>query len=209
MRVAYLVSRYPYVSHVFILREVLALRRAGAEIHTFTIRRPSPDDVLSEEAREANRTTFAIVPPDPAALLVAHARAALTRPHRYLSTLRRALALRGPGARATLWQLFYFGESVLMWRECARRGIRHIHAHHANVASDVALLAAHLGGGEWSWSLTMHGTTEFFDVREHRLPQKIELARFVVCISEHGRSQLMSFVGTKHWDKLHVVHCGL
>ena len=46
VRLAYLVSRYPYVSHVFILREVRALRRAGAEIDTFTIRRPKPGEVL-------------------------------------------------------------------------------------------------------------------------------------------------------------------
>lgn len=209
VRLAYLVSRYPYVSHVFILREVQALRRAGAEIDTFTVRRPAPEEVLSHEDREAVETTFAIVPPEPAGLLAAHLRAALTRPGRYLSTLGRAWGLRGPGARATIWQLFYFGESVLMWHECVRRGIRHIHAHHANVASDVALLASHLGGEEWSWSFTMHGTTEFFDVREHRLPQKVELARFVRCVSEHGRSQLMTFVGTEHWDKLHVVHCGI
>src|SRR3712207_5567592 len=107
------------------------------------------------------------------------------------------------------WQVFYFGEAALMWSACRRMGIRHVHAHHANVASDVALLAAHLGGDGWSWSFTMHGSTEFFDVREHRLRQKVELARFVVCVSHHGRSQLMRLVDTTHWDKLRVVRCGV
>jgi glycosyltransferase involved in cell wall biosynthesis len=165
--------------------------------------------MLSEADREADRTTYVIVPPDPAGLVLAHLTALVTRPGRYLATLRLALSLRGPGARATLWQVFYFGEAALMWRECRRRGVRHIHAHHANVGSDVALLASHLGGDDWSWSFTMHGSTEFFDVREHRLAQKVELARFVVCVSYHGRSQLMTFVGTEHWDKLHVVRCGV
>jgi glycosyltransferase involved in cell wall biosynthesis len=209
MRVAYIVSRYPFVSHVFILREVLAMRRAGAEIHTFTVRREGAGALLSDEDREADATTHALVPPAPAALAAAHLGALVTRPGRYLATLRRALSLRGRGARAALWQLFYFGEAVLMWRECRRRRVRHIHAHHANVASDVALLAAHLGGEGWSWSFTMHGSTEFFDVREHRLAQKAELARFVVCVSDHGRSQIMSLVDPAHWDKLRVVHCGV
>lgn len=209
MRLAYLVSRYPLTSHTFILREVLALRRAGVEIDTFTVRRPEPEHLLTGADHEAHDTTHALVPPPLAELAASHLRALLTRPHRYLATLLLALSLRGAGARALLWQLFYFGECVLMWRECGRRGIRHIHAHHANVASDVALLAAHLGGRGWSWSFTMHGSTEFFDVREHRLPQKVENARFVVCVSDHGRSQLMTHVGTGHWDKLRVVHCGL
>lgn len=209
MRLAYLVSRYPSVSHVFILREVLALRRAGIEIDTFTIRRTGEDQVLSDDDRDAHASTHAIVPPRPAELVAAHVRAALTRPRRYLSTLRLALALRGRGPKAALWQLFYFGEAALMWRECSRRGIRHIHAHHANVSSDVALLTSQLGGPDWSWSFTMHGSTEFFDVREHRLAQKAELAPFVVCVSDHGRSQIMSLVDPSQWDKLRVVHCGV
>ena len=209
MRLAYICSRYPSISHVFILREVLALRRRGVELHTFTVRRAGDDQLLSEVDREEDARTFTIVPADPVELLAAHARALVTRPRRYLATLRRAVELRGRGAKALLWQIFYFGEAGLMWRQCERRGIRHIHAHHANVGSDVALLASHLGGDDWSWSFTMHGSTEFFDVREHRLPQKVELARFVVCVSSHGRSQLMTHVGTEHWDKLHVVHCGV
>jgi glycosyltransferase involved in cell wall biosynthesis len=209
MRIAYICSRYPSISHVFILREVLALRRRGAQIDTFTVRRAGDDQLLSEVDREEDARTFTIVPPDPGELVLAHATALATRPRRYLSALRRAIELRGPGPRALLWQIFYFGEAALVWRECRRRGIRHIHAHHANVGSDVALLASHIGGPDWSWSFTMHGSTEFFDVREHRLPQKVELARFVVCVSSHGRSQLMTHVATSHWEKLRVVHCGV
>ncbi|HEX8053493.1 MAG TPA: glycosyltransferase family 4 protein [Thermoleophilaceae bacterium] len=209
MRLAYVCSRYPSISHVFILREVLALRRAGVEIDPFTIRRDGEHELLTEVDREEDRRTHVIVPAPPLALVAAHARALLRSPSRYLATFGLALRLRGPGARSLLWQVFYFGEAGLMWRECQRRGIRHIHAHHANVGSDVALLASSLGGPGWSWSFTMHGSTEFFDVREHRLPQKVEHASFVVCVSRHGRSQLMAFVGPEHWDKLHVVHCGV
>ena len=209
MRIAYVISRYPSISHVFILREVLALRRNGVDVHTFTIRRPGPDQLLSDDDRREAARTHAVVPPQFGELVMAHLGALATRPGRYLSTLRLALALRGRGARATLWQIFYFGEAALMWRQCRRRGIRHIHAHHANVSSDVALLASNLGGEGWSWSFTMHGSTEFFDVREHRLAQKAERARFVVCVSHHGRSQIMSLVGPEHWDKLVVIHCGV
>lgn len=209
MKLAYVVSRYPFVSHVFILREVLALRRAGVEIETFTIRRPEPEHILSAADREAAATTHVIVPPRPLDLVLAHAAAFLRSPSRYFATLTLALRLRGRGARSLLWQVFYFGEAALLWRTCRRAGVRHVHAHHANVASDVALLAARLGGPDWSWSFTMHGSTEFFDVREHRLPQKVELAGFVVCVSHHGKSQLMGLVGTDHWRKLRVVRCGV
>jgi glycosyltransferase involved in cell wall biosynthesis len=209
VRLAYVVSRFPSISHVFILREVLALRRAGAEVRTFTIRRAGDRELLSEADRREDAATFVVVPPRPAALLGAHLRALLGRPDRYLATLLEAVRLRGRGPRSLLWQVFYFGEAAIVWRECERLGIRHLHAHHANVGSDVALLASRLGGDGWSWSFTMHGPTELFDVREHRLAQKVERAAFVACISDYARSQLMGLVGREHWDRLHVVHCGL
>jgi colanic acid/amylovoran biosynthesis glycosyltransferase len=209
VKLAYIASRYPYLSHTFILREVLALRRAGASVDTYTVRRPELDDLRTPDDREAYETTQALVPPPTVELLVAHARALLTRPRRYLATLRLALDMRTPGAKAALWQLFYFGEAVLMWHKCRRRDARHIHAHHGNVAADVALLATSLGGRGWSWSFTLHGPTELYAVAENRLPRKTELARFVVCISDFARSQLMGMVGTEHWDKLRVVHCAV
>jgi colanic acid/amylovoran biosynthesis glycosyltransferase len=206
---AYIVSRYPLTSHVFILREVLALRRAGATVDTYTVRRPDVEDLRTPEDREAHDTTQALVPAPIGEFARAHLRAALTRPRRYLATLRLALGMRAGGPRSALWQLFYFGEAVLMWHRCRRRGPRHIHAHHANVASDVALLASSLGGRGWSWSFTLHGPAELFAVAENRLPQKARLADFVICISDYARSQLMGMVGVEHWDKLRVVHCAV
>ena len=47
MRIAYLASRYPAVSHTFIQREIAGLRDQGVTIDTFAIRRAQPDEVLS------------------------------------------------------------------------------------------------------------------------------------------------------------------
>jgi glycosyltransferase involved in cell wall biosynthesis len=142
--------------------------------------------------------------------VAAHLRAALTRPRRYLATLRLALALSPGGARANLWQLFYFAESILVWSQCRRRRVRHIHAHFANVASAVALLAADFGAPDgFAWSYTMHGYTEFDEVRRYALAEKTRRAAFVACISDFCRSQLLKLVEPEYWDKLVVVRCGL
>ena len=101
-------------------------------------------------------------PLNKARFVAAHLRAALTRPGRYLATLRLALAMSAGGARANLWQLFYFAESILVWSECRRREVRHIHAHFANVASAVALLAAEFGA-------TRRLSVELHDARLHRV----------------------------------------
>jgi colanic acid/amylovoran biosynthesis glycosyltransferase len=213
-RIAYLCSLYPAVSHTFILREIEALRALGAEVTTFSIHRAGAEHLLSEAERRAAASTFAILPPRWVALLAGHLRIALRAPRAYLMTLGLALRLASGGLRGRLWQLFYFAEAVVLWQQCNSRGIRHVHAHLANVAADVALLTTSLGCAldgrdSWSWSFTMHGPTEFFDVSHFRLAHKVERASFVICISDFARSQLMALSDTADWHKLRVVHCGV
>ena len=59
-RLAYLVSRYPAISHTFILREVLGLRKLGIEIEVASINSPDrPTETLTaDEKAEAARTFF-------------------------------------------------------------------------------------------------------------------------------------------------------
>jgi colanic acid/amylovoran biosynthesis glycosyltransferase len=213
VRIAYFCSAYPAISHTFILREVEALRRLGLQISTFSIRRTPAEQLLAENDRAAAASTKTILP-FRRRQLGAHARLALRSPEAYFSTLRGALRLAPPGLRGRLWQLFYFAEAVVLWNECRKQGIRHIHVHLANAAADIALLAARIGSAleprrPWSWSFTMHGPTEFHDLRHFRLAEKVESASFVVCISDFARSQLMAVTDPKRWARLHVVHVGI
>ncbi len=209
-RIGYLTAEYPKISHTFIDREVAALRELGVDLTTFSVRRTPNDQLLTDGDRRAAAETFAILPPNPARLVGAHLRALRAHPLRYGATLTRALRLSAGGARASLWQLFYFAEAILLWDECRRRGIDHIHAHFANVASAVAMLSASFGARDgMSWSFTMHGPTEFDDVTRFAIGQKIRSAAFVACISDYCRSQLMKLVERRYWDRLSVVRCGL
>jgi colanic acid/amylovoran biosynthesis glycosyltransferase len=212
MRIAYLCSEYPGVSHTFVLREVTALRRLGMTIETFSIRRAKR--LLARADRLAFQSTFAIVPPRWPSLIAAHLRLALGAPRGYGAGLALMWRVATPGQRGRLWQLFYFVEAVVLWNECRRRDLRHVHVHIANAAADVALMAVHIGTTvepqrPWSWSFTMHGPTEFFDVDGSHLVEKLQSARFVVCISDFARSQLMVFCSPEMWGKLHVIHIGI
>jgi colanic acid/amylovoran biosynthesis glycosyltransferase len=214
LKIAFLCSEYPAISHTFVLREVEALRRLGAAITTFSIRRTPPDRLLARADRLAAETTVAILPPRWPRFLAAHLRLVLRAPATYLSTLAFALRLAPPGLRGRLWQVFYFAEAVMLWSECRRRGIRHIHVHLANAAADLAMIAAHAGTESepeqpWSWSFTMHGPTEFYDLGHYRLAEKVRDARFVVCISDFARSQLMGISDPDAWERLHVIHVGI
>lgn len=210
VRVAYLTSRYPSLSHSFILREVMALRRRGVEVATVSVRQTPAADVLGPDDRREADSTHVLLPAGAATLARAVGALAVRNPAGLVRTaaeaVRRGLR-RGP--RHGLWQAFYVGEAVLMWDFCRRSGIRHVHAHFANVGADVAMLTARLGGPGWTWSFTMHGPTEFFDVPGHDLATKAAEAEGVACISDFCRSQLMKLLPRDRWDRLRVVHCGV
>ncbi|HKR98774.1 MAG TPA: glycosyltransferase family 4 protein [Candidatus Dormibacteraeota bacterium] len=208
-RLAVICSRYPAVSHSFVVNEVRALRDSGFDVHAVTVRRPREEELLSSADREEDARTFAVLPPSLARFAAAHLRALLSHPLRWLGTLGLSLRLSTGGLRSGVWRLFYFAEALVVWDECRRRGVRHLHAHFANVGSDLALLAAHFGGEEWSWSFTMHGCSELFEDTPHRLPEKIRRAHLVVCNIDFTRAQLMKLVAHEQWERLHTVRCGI
>jgi colanic acid/amylovoran biosynthesis glycosyltransferase len=214
-RIAYLMSHYPAVSHAFVMREVEHLRRTGADVATLSIHRADARELLSSADRQEASATLNVLPTTLAELLGAHLDAAARSPRRYISTLALALRTGAPGLRERLWHLFYFGEAMILLRHARRANIAHLHAHFADSATDVAMLVAHyrrgqrVGGMACSWSLAVHGSVEFYNVRQYALPAKLAHARFAVAISDFGRSQLMRLSAKERWPHIHVVRCGV
>jgi glycosyltransferase involved in cell wall biosynthesis len=210
MRIGYVVSRYPAVSHTFILREVLGLRRLGWEIVTVSIRAAKKSDLLTDVDRSEASNTHIIVRKGPGTAISALGVMLATffsSPGRFFAAAGTARRLRRPGLKGAAWAFFYFLEALLLHRLCRREGLHHLHAHFANVASDVAMIAAVLNRG--TFSFTMHGPTEFFDIPGHRLPEKARAAAAIFCISDFARSQMMALLPSAQWHKLHIVHCGV
>jgi colanic acid/amylovoran biosynthesis glycosyltransferase len=212
--VAYLVAYYPLISHTFILREVAAVRARGVRVETISVRRPRDNEVLSDDDRREYARTKFILDGNYRDILRNHLGLFLRRPHAYLSTLKEALQAGPRHLRSRIWQVFYFGEAVQLVHLMSRAQVRHVHVHFSNNAADIARLATHLGSHispdrPWSWSLSVHGGPEFANVRSSDFVAKVQSASFVSCISDFCRSQIMAFVPTTQWSKLHVVHMGV
>ncbi|MEM9435392.1 MAG: glycosyltransferase family 4 protein [Pseudomonadota bacterium] len=208
MTLAYLTSEYPAVSHTFILREVAELRSQGRDVTTFSLRRTGSEHRKgAAEAEEARRTIYLLEHAlNPLTALAAQARA-LRRPGRWLSMVRLAMRTSAPGLRAAVRQVAYVLEAGILAREMETRGITHLHNHFANASCSVAMLASELTG--IPYSLTLHGPATFFDPHRLALGEKIARARFVACISHFARSQGMIFADPAHWERMHIVHCGV
>jgi glycosyltransferase involved in cell wall biosynthesis/O-antigen ligase len=211
---AYVVARYPYVTHTFVQREVLALRDRGADIRTVTVRRTEPELVVSDTDRAEERSTFAILPVRIAGLVRSHLRAARFSLSAYRRTLVETLRDAPRNPRALAWQLFYFGEAMVMWDYLRRGGLRHVHAHHANVAADLAMIAtrfANRGEGRdaWRWTMTVHGPDDFTDAEGRKLALKAIRADAVIAISEYAAEQLRKITAPATPAPIEIVKCGI
>lgn len=207
MKVAYLISQYPAASHTFIRREVKAMRAAGVDVRTYSIRRPDANERAAPDAVSAYEETFYILPARPLDVLRCHLQAILRDPVAYGRGLVSSLRHRVPGCRGALNALFYFAEAVVLANRLRQDGVNHLHNHFANAAANVGRLAARELG--IPWSLTLHGISETDYPAGLMLAEKIQDARFVACVSYFGMAQAMRISSHRHWAKMAVVRCGL
>ena len=210
IKVVYVTSRYPAISHSFIQREVVTLRSLGVEIHTVALRAGTPTDVRTAADRFDFARTFAVLPVSPVRLVRTQFEAFFAAPRRYLRAA--AIAMRGAiGLTERIRRAGHFVEATIVWRHCRQQGVRHLHAHFERPSADVAMLAAKLGGDRengWSWSFTAHNPLEYLSPSDG-LARKVREAAFVVCVSYFGRSQLLALVEQRYWERLVVVRCGV
>ena len=208
LRLAYLTGEYPAVSHTFILREVEALREAGASVMTCSIRQTPAEQHPGPAEKDAAASTFYVLAAarNPVTLIRAQL-SALAQPRRYFSALKLAFSTRSPGLKALIWQLFYFVEATVLAHKLHQERITHLHNHFADSSATVAMLTSALSGIPFSY--TLHGPAELFEPRHWRLEEKTARASFVACISYFCRSQAMYFSDPVHWHKLRIIHCGV
>lgn len=207
-RIAYVAGQYPLASLTFIQREIAVLRTLGLDVITCSMRRTPPEQHTgAAEKAEAAATFHVIEEMKRPGLFLAAQSAALGHPGRYLSALRLAWATRAPGLKATLYQLAYFLEATVLAHHAMREDVTHFHAHFTTGAATVAMLASELTGQPYSF--TLHGPADFLEPYRWKIGKKAARARFVATISHYARSQLMFHTKPEHWNRLHVVHCGV
>jgi glycosyltransferase involved in cell wall biosynthesis len=207
LRIGYLVSKYPAVSHTFILREILALRDRDIQVEVASINdSPNRKELTEVERNEADRTLY-VKKAGAFGVIKATIWMILRRPLGLFRGLRIVLVLGGGDFARTLLCFFYYAEAVILSQWLQSRSLNHLHVHFATQAATVALILTHIV--PIGLSITVHGPDEFFDVPGHFLPEKIAASRFVACISFFARSQLMSLTPGLEWHKFDVARLGV
>lgn len=207
MRVAYLVNRYPAVSHTFIRREIEGVEAAGVDVVRVSIR-PTPESEAPDPRDRAELTrTTALLEHGPRGIVQAMERTMRRSPRAFARALRVVANVGLPSSAGVAKHVAYLGEACALREICEAEGVTHVHAHFGTNPATVALLCRTLGGPPFSF--TVHGPEEFDRPELLHLREKIEAAEFVVGVSSFGRSQLYRWTRSNEWSKVQVVRCGV
>ena len=208
LRIAYLVSRYPAISHTFILREVIGLRQYGIDIQVASINPcDRPSGLLTEQEKSESARTFYVKSAGISGVVRTQWRTFVSTPRSYLRSLFFALALGGADVRRIALSFFYFVEAVLIGDWMRAGGLHHLHVHFATPAATVGMILTKLA--PITMSMTVHGPDEFYEVGAYYLTQKIETCKFVCAIGQFARSQLMKVSRVSEWHKLLISPLGV
>jgi glycosyltransferase involved in cell wall biosynthesis len=202
LRHTYLMGRYPVLTETFIDREILRLIDRGVDLRIVSIRQP--DANLSPRQQELRRRVEYLLPVSWVALIAAHLEAIVRRPRTYFGTLGWLLTRHHPrGTR--LRTLLHFGTGVYAaWKLRGRRGV-HIHAHFADRAATVALVASRLLDARYS--VTAHAREIY--VAPVLLPERISNAAFTATCTEYNRRHLATLVDRSTGERILRLYHGL
>jgi glycosyltransferase involved in cell wall biosynthesis len=202
-------SKYPAISHTFILREVLGLRALGMRIEACSINQPdrSFDKLTPDEREEAERTFFLKGPGLMRQHVVTLLRVLVTRPDVIFRGISAMLSYGGWDLKARAKTPFYLAEAILIGEWMRRRKLDHLHSHFAGAVAVVAMFMA--AAYRKTFSFTVHGPDEYMDMRYLHMKHKSDAAKFVITISEFGRTHLLRVLGMAKRHHVTTVRLGV
>lgn len=153
-RIAYIIPEFPGQTHTWIWRELVWMRRWGADVRLVSTRSP-PDRDRARHAfgAEAAAETFYLLPRDRSAtvrLLMDSVEDGVIRPLDLLRAIRAAQSLPVEGNSWGRKVLPLVPAAARLARLCRTERIAHVHCHTCARGAVVAMLAQAMGGPPYS-----------------------------------------------------------
>ncbi len=221
-KIALFLNAFPALSERFIVNEVAGLLARGLEVVPYALSRPAAGFENLEVPELAERTHYLLEGLRPGAIIGGHLGCLLRHPHRYLKAwfFARRHRTRGVSLLRSLLRAARKQELSKAQRQNVRlnfvlivpvvRRMRAeefslIHAHFADSASTLALLASMLL--DLPFSFTAHAYDIF--TPQVIFTEKLERARFIVTCTQYNRNYLVGQYGAEAGERIYVNYHGL
>jgi colanic acid/amylovoran biosynthesis glycosyltransferase len=183
-RVGYVLKMYPRFSETFVVTELLAMERQGADIDIFSLRAPVDGRFHESLAQVRAPVTYLSSPGKPLELWTALAACRRVHPAGVVDHLDDLLAL--PPGEAH--------QALVLATLVEERGLTHLHAHFGSVAAAVARVTARIAG--ITYSVTLHAKDIFHDdVDRTALAERLRDAALAVTVSDFNERYLRHVYG--------------
>lgn len=190
VRVGYVLKRFPRFSETFILNELLTLQAMGVDLDVFSLLKP-PDEQRHARLQQLKVPVIGLAPfGKSAALKLLHGTQGDSATLEQLLDDNESPLFSGK-SNADIVALHMKAAAVAV--RARSRGISHLHAHFGSDATTVALLAARMMGG--TYSFTAHAKdiyhTYVNEEADRAMRQtKIREAAFVTTVSNYNADYL-------------------
>ena len=210
-RVAYVMTHYPRVALTYLADEIDEMERRGIRILPIVMNLPGPEDLTSDGARARERRSIYL---KAAAMRIVAAtlRTTAAHPFKMAALLYTAVRSARSDVGIMIRRLAHLCYGALAAKNCADRGISHLHAQFGLAPATIAWFASEILNFDRraaTWSFTIHGFHDFVNETESRLDLKAASASFVICISDFTKSQLCRITPPEYWNRFHVIRCGI
>lgn len=200
MKIAYITAQTPYgKGEAFVLEEMLAVTELGVNL-VIIPRNPSKKVFHKEGEKLLDDTIWLPLLDKRIFFYFLKVLLSKLRVWRIIGTILH---------RSRTWKiaaknLAILPKAVFVANLLRNRGVEHIHTHWGSTTATMAWIISELTG--IPWSVTLHR----WDIKENNmLEEKVKSAKFVRCISENGRDELLNIISRKYENKVKVIHMGV
>ena len=200
MKILYITAQIPWGrGEMFILEELLEMKQWG--INFLIIPRNPTKEILHKESERLLENAVWL-PLINFKILISFFKSLFINP--LLWVVITKIILHSRNIWVFIKNLAVIPKGVFTAKIIQKENIKHIHAHWGSTTATMAYVISKLTGIPWSF--TLHR----WDIAENNmLREKVRTAKFVRCISEHGKNELLSIIGKEYEKKIKVIHMGV
>lgn len=201
-KLVYITAKIPFdIGEEFILTEILALKKLGADI--LIIPRDKSNRIFHKKAKLLLNNTLSIPWFD--FKIVRELLKYIFMNPIFLVKITNNIAFKAKNVKIALKNLIILPKGLYLSIILKHQSISHIHAHWASTTSTMAYIISEATGVPWSF------TAHRWDISENNLlKEKCKTASFVRAISEIGRQEMIDIVkDVSLKKKIMVLHMGV
>ncbi|MCP3927695.1 MAG: colanic acid biosynthesis glycosyltransferase WcaL [Bacteroidetes bacterium] len=201
--IAYMMSRFPHLPEVFILREMEEMSRQGWSLKLYPLI-IQKETVVHHEAnawlKQARPLPFLSIE-----VIRANIKAFWNNRRLYLSIWKQAVVENVSNPSLFIRSILLLPKAIYAAELMKAEKIEHIHAHYATYPAFVAWVIHRMTN--ISYSITVHAHDIF--VHHEMMATKMRSASFIASISEYNRNFLTEIIGDWVREKIFIVRCGI